>query len=72
MGLTVAQRGNIRTSMALRAIHTINAESRWRVDPSQAAALRVSRVNRAAHSFHSHNVSAMKTPVPTTAPVFLC
>ena len=39
---------------------------------SQAAGRRVSRVKRPANSLHSHNVSAMKTAVPATAPLLRC
>ena len=41
------------------------------IEESQASVRLVSRANRPAHSFHSHNVSAMKAPVPAIAPVFL-
>lgn len=43
----------------------------WEIG-SQTAVRLASRVYRAAHSLHCHNVSAMKIPVPATAPAVLC
>lgn len=75
MGVLPPPRRRLIAPVRLRreTLPLARTNTRYRgVGRPQLALLPVSRVKRSAQSFHSHNVSPMKTALAITAPPFRC